>query len=54
VAQPKTVNAANAARVTATAVTAANVRVKHARTQQLIKPQAMTPPNQPARALKPR
>lgn len=53
-AQPKTVSAANAARVTATAVTAANARVKHARTQQLIKAQAMTPPSQPARALKPR
>lgn len=52
--QPKTVNAANAARVTATAVTAANARVKHARTQQLIRPQAMTPPSQPARALKPK
>jgi hypothetical protein len=53
-AQLKTVNAANAARVTVTAVTAANVRVKHARTQPLIKPLVMTPPSQPARALKPR
>lgn len=53
-AQLKTVNAANAAHVTATAVTAANARVIHARTQQLIKPQAMTPPSQLARTLKPR
>ena len=32
VVQPKTANAANAVHVTATAVTAANARVRHART----------------------
>ncbi len=44
-AQPTTVNAANAARVTATAVTAANALVKHALMLQLIKPLVMAPPN---------
>ncbi len=45
VAPPKTVNAANAARVTAMAVTAANALVKHALMLQLIKPLVMAPPN---------
>ena len=44
----KTANAANADRVTATAVTAANVLSKHVQTLQPTKPLVMTPPNQAA------
>lgn len=43
-ARPKTVNAANAARVTAMAVTAANVLAKLGRTLPSIQPPAMTAP----------
>jgi hypothetical protein len=44
-AQLRTMSAVNAARATATAVTAANVLAKHVRTLQTIKPLAMTPPS---------
>jgi hypothetical protein len=44
-AQPKTVSAANAARVTATAVTAANALAKRVRTPQANKPLVKTPPS---------
>jgi hypothetical protein len=44
-ALPKTLSAANAARVTATAVTAANALAKHVRTQQASKHPLKTPPS---------
>jgi hypothetical protein len=44
--QPKTVNAVNVAHVTATAVTAASALVKHVRTLQASKLQAMTAQSQ--------
>ena len=43
--QPKTVSAANAARVTATAVTVANALAKHVRTHQVSKPMVKTLPS---------
>jgi monoamine oxidase len=51
-AQPKTVSAANADRVTDTAVTAANALAKRVRTRQANKPLATTQPSPAARAQK--
>jgi hypothetical protein len=50
----KTMSAVNAARVTATAVTAANALAKHVRTLQTVKPLAMTPPSPTAKVQKSR